>query len=123
MDCQGARAEPEGRPGGPGDLKRTRWGPPGLLAFLLALPSGLLKELFTIFLVLLAFLLALPGLRGNPSSYPLSRRMFGGLFDAVQKPFMGRAPPLSRLLHLLQAQWSSEGTLGVPWQIPQLLAA
>jgi hypothetical protein len=26
-------------------------------------------------------------------------------------------PPLSRLLHLLQAQWSSEGTLGVPWQI------
>ena len=54
MDCQGVQEEPEGRPGGPGDLETARGGSP------LFYPS----------LVLLAFLLAIPGLPGNPSSYP-----------------------------------------------------
>ena len=53
MDCQEAQEEPEGRPREP--LKQ---------------PGGLPPELFYLSLVLLAFLLALPGLPSNPSSYP-----------------------------------------------------
>ena len=52
LDCQGAQEEPEGRPGGPVNLQTAR-GVPRALS-----------------LVLLAFLLALPGLPGNPSSFP-----------------------------------------------------
>ena len=55
MDSQGAQEEPEGRPRGQGDLKTAR---------------GALPQLFYLSLVLLAFRLALPGLPGNPSSYP-----------------------------------------------------
>ena len=54
MDCQGARQEPERRPGGPGDPETAR---------------GDLPYLFYFSLVLLAFLLALPGPPGNASFY------------------------------------------------------
>ena len=47
MDCQGAQDEPEGRPGGPGDLKKQLgWVPPLALLPLPGppgLPSVLLK--------------------------------------------------------------------------------
>ena len=57
MDYQGAHEEQEGRPGGPEDLKTA--GGVSLALSPLPGPPGLP-----------AFLLALPGLPSNPSSYP-----------------------------------------------------
>ena len=54
MACQGAQEEPEGRLGGPEDIKTARRGP---------------SKLFYPSLIILVFLLALPGLPGSPSSY------------------------------------------------------
>ena len=73
MDCQGAQVEPEGRPGGPGDLKTATGHPPLLLH---------------LSLVLLAFLLALPGIPDNPSSYPYLEP-FEGLSWTLENPFKG----------------------------------
>ena len=55
MDCQGAREEPKGGQEDQGTFQQL---------------GGVPLSSFTSFPVLLAFLLALPGLLGNPSSYP-----------------------------------------------------
>ena len=55
MDCLGAQGEADRRPGGPSGLETARRDPPWF---------------FYLSLVLLASLLALPGLPGDKSSYP-----------------------------------------------------